>query len=305
MRRGPRRQRGGSCARGHTRADNAACSGHCRSMPPGGPALFREESCGAGTIAYVAFEDPSRRGAVARLLAAAAGSQSGVTTGTAAGAAAAAAVAAALFLPGNWPGAVRGVAGSVGIASAAAPAALAAAAIAAALAALALAAAAARLLHGRGIAEEVVVAVPGLGFELRSRLRSGAMRSEFLPRRRVERAVIAEAVTFCDVFYYIVIQVQGGPPGRTMLPFRHLIPPLPALVRTLHGLMAVLAASVAQASPLSLALAGDRVGVVLTAAEAPDGRLEAQAARVDHEALSEKDAEPQVALPRRRQAAVG
>ena len=90
------------------------------------------------------------------------------------------------------------------------------------------------------VVEEAVIATQGFGLELRARRRGGGVSSDFVDASQIEGIVIAEAVTFFDVFYYIAIQVRGGD-GREKLPFRVLVPRLQDLREVARGLRPLVA----------------------------------------------------------------
>ncbi|CAK9102512.1 Phosphatidylinositol N-acetylglucosaminyltransferase subunit H (Phosphatidylinositol-glycan biosynthesis class H protein) (PIG-H) [Durusdinium trenchii] len=86
----------------------------------------------------------------------------------------------------------------------------------------------------RDVAEEKLVCMKGLGLQLSSRNRSGKTTSDFVEMSEIEEIIIAEAVTYFDVFYYLVVELKGS--DRTKVPFRTLRPPVAQQLRVLRVL---------------------------------------------------------------------
>ncbi|CAE8686489.1 unnamed protein product, partial [Polarella glacialis] len=93
----------------------------------------------------------------------------------------------------------------------------------------------------RQVVEESVVAMRGLGLELRTRTRGGRTTTDFVEASQIKDIVIAEGLTMFDAFYYLSVEVQNS--QRTRLPFQQLIPALPNLVHALHCLRGLLLVS--------------------------------------------------------------
>eukprot|EP00435_Cladocopium_sp_Y103_P050069 s1605_g15.t1 len=101
-------------------------------------------------------------------------------------------------------------------------------------------------LFGKVI-EEKVVCTKGLGLQLTSRSAwvtpwgeaLVCTSSDFIETADIEEIIIAEAVTYWDVFYYIVVELHGC--DRSKVPFRQLRPrEVPQLIRVLKVLRQML-----------------------------------------------------------------
>eukprot|EP00746_Dinoflagellata_sp_MGD_P039453 gnl/MRDRNA2_/MRDRNA2_195152_c0_seq1.p1 gnl/MRDRNA2_/MRDRNA2_195152_c0~~gnl/MRDRNA2_/MRDRNA2_195152_c0_seq1.p1 ORF type:complete len:198 (-),score=31.18 gnl/MRDRNA2_/MRDRNA2_195152_c0_seq1:136-729(-) len=87
------------------------------------------------------------------------------------------------------------------------------------------------------IDEESVVAVRGVGIELRVRQRHGALRSHFIPAKDIADVIIAEGVTYSDAFYFLAIRIHSS--KELQVPFQRLRPSRPLLVWSLKSLRAL------------------------------------------------------------------
>ncbi|CAE7881618.1 Pigh [Symbiodinium microadriaticum] len=79
-----------------------------------------------------------------------------------------------------------------------------------------------RATRARQVVEEVAVGIEGLGLQLSTRRSGGSIASDFISASSIQDIIIAEAVTFWDVFYYLVVEIKGS--ERTKVPFQHLRP---------------------------------------------------------------------------------
>eukprot|EP00434_Breviolum_minutum_P010344 symbB.v1.2.009127.t1/scaffold577.1/size258142/2 len=103
------------------------------------------------------------------------------------------------------------------------------------------------LLSTKQVFEEKVVCSRNLGLELSSKhgfylcgMTCGISWSRnFIDLEEIEEIIIAEAVTYWDVFYYLVVDVKGS--DRTKVPFRYLRPAkMTQLIRVLRVLRQML-----------------------------------------------------------------
>ncbi|CAE6959496.1 PIGH [Symbiodinium sp. CCMP2456] len=95
-----------------------------------------------------------------------------------------------------------------------------------------------RATRARQVVEEVAVGIEGLGLQLSTRRSGGSIASDFISASSIQDIIIAEAVTFWDVFYYLVVEIKGS--ERTKVPFQHLRPGIEdqaQVLRTLRRLL--------------------------------------------------------------------
>ncbi|CAL1145999.1 unnamed protein product [Cladocopium goreaui] len=104
------------------------------------------------------------------------------------------------------------------------------------------------LLNAKQVLEEKVVCTKGLGLQLTSRSAWvtpwgspvwASSSSDFIETADIEEIIIAEAVTYWDVFYYLAVELHGC--DRTKVPFRQLCPrEVSQLIRVLQVLRQML-----------------------------------------------------------------
>eukprot|EP00927_Polykrikos_kofoidii_P049223 TRINITY_DN43317_c0_g1_i1.p1 TRINITY_DN43317_c0_g1~~TRINITY_DN43317_c0_g1_i1.p1 ORF type:complete len:274 (+),score=41.91 TRINITY_DN43317_c0_g1_i1:195-1016(+) len=96
------------------------------------------------------------------------------------------------------------------------------------------------------VVEEAVIGIRGLGLEIKNRSANGHVSSDFINLATVKDLVIAEGITYFDVFYYLAVRLHDSgangchrnAPLNMKLPFKRFAPKLPVLERVLHGLNA-------------------------------------------------------------------
>ena len=95
------------------------------------------------------------------------------------------------------------------------------------------------------VRDESLTAIEGVGLQLSTRSASGRETTRFIEATTISAIFIAEAVHFDRCYFYLACLLHGeegddGLAPRMVVPFSHILPPLPDLQRVCLGVCAVL-----------------------------------------------------------------